>query len=111
MPVPADVAELIESHVQMSSKPPRKYIAIAIVPVLAPWLGIVARILTANQLHIGIVGIVLYVAGGASIWYLHLSPEIAPRRSLGVSIFIWTVTFVPLFVGTAAATGIVISHS
>lgn len=111
MPVRADVVELVESHVQMSPKPPRKYIAIAIVPALAPWLGIVARLLTANQWHIALVGVVLYVAGGASIWFLHRSPEIVQKRSLGTSIFVWTVTFVPLFAGTAAATGTVVSHS
>jgi hypothetical protein len=95
----------------MKSKPPRKYIAIAFVPVLSPWLGIVARLLTADPWRIGLVGIVLWFAGSASFWYLHLSPEVAEKRSLGISILVWTLTFVPVFGGTAFATGMVIGHS
>ena len=95
----------------LKSKLPRRYIAIAFVPALSPWLGIVARVLTANPWRIGLVGMVLWFAGGASLWYLHFCPEVARKRSLGASILVWTLTFVPVFASTALATGMVIGHS
>jgi hypothetical protein len=95
----------------MNSKPPRKYIAIAFVPVLSPWLGIVARLLTANRWRIGLFGMVLWFASSASLWYLHRSPEVERKRSLDVSILVWTLTFVPIFGSTALVTGMVIGHS
>ena len=95
----------------MCLKPQRTYIAIATVPEVAPWLGIVARLLTANQWQIVLIAIILWLVGGACIWYLRLSPEVAQKASFGTSIFVWTATFAPLFGVTAAVTGIAISHS
>jgi hypothetical protein len=95
---------------QEFSRPPRKYMAVAVVAGLLPWLGIVARLLTANPLRITFIGIILWVAGCASVWYLHLPPKVARKRSFGVSLLIWTLTFVPVFVCTALGTGMIISH-
>jgi uncharacterized membrane protein YecN with MAPEG domain len=94
----------------MNSKLPRKYIAIVFFSMLAPWLGIVARLLTANPWRIGLFGMILWFGGGASAWYLHRSPEIARKGSLGVSVLVWILTFVPLFTSTAFATGMVIGR-
>jgi hypothetical protein len=84
---------------------------VAIVAGLLPWLGIVARLLTANPIRIAVIGLMLWFAGCAAAWYLHLPPEVARKRSLGVSLLIWTLTFVLVFACTALATGVIISHS
>jgi hypothetical protein len=96
----------------MKSKAPRKYLAIAFVPMLSPWVGgIVARLLTADPWRIGLVGVVLWFASCTSLWYLHRPPEVARARSLGATIFVWTLTFVPVFAVGAIATGMIIGHS
>jgi hypothetical protein len=93
---------------QESFRPPRKYIAVAVVATLLPWLGIVARLLTADLLRITFIGLILWFAGCASVWYLHLPPEVARKRSFGVSLLIWTLVFVPVFASTALATAMIV---
>ena len=95
---------------RVPSRPPRKFMAAAGVAGLLPWLGIVARLLTANPLRIIFIGLILWFAGCASLWYMHLPPEVARERSFGVSLLIWTLTFVPVFACTAMGTGMIISH-
>jgi hypothetical protein len=101
---------MISSADPESSRPPRKFMAVAVAAGLLPWLGIVARLLTANLLRITFIGIILWVAGCASLWYMHLPPEVARERRFGVSLLIWTLTFVPVFACTAMGTGMIISH-
>jgi hypothetical protein len=79
---------VISSTDQEPSRPARKYMTIAVVTGLLPWLGIVARLLTANPLRISFVGIFLW---SASLDYLHLPPEVAGKRSFGVSLLVWTL--------------------
>jgi hypothetical protein len=78
--------------------------------MLSPWLGIVARLLTANPWRIGFFGLGLWLASIAALWYLHRDPEVPRKRSLGVSILVWTLTFVPIFVSTDLVTGAIIGR-
>jgi hypothetical protein len=52
------------------------------------------------------------LASCAAIWFLHWFlrrlPDIEGTRNLGVSILVWTLVFVPLFVCTAAATDFIL---
>jgi len=74
---------------------------------LSPWLGVGARLLTRNPWTIAFMGSILWLANCASLWYLHRLPAVKGKRSLGVSILVWTFVFIPLFSATAAATGLV----
>ena len=83
-------------------------IAIALVPTLSPWLGFGARLMRENKWNIACIGAVLWVASCAAIWFLHRLPDIKGKRNLGVSILVWTLVFVPLFISTAVATDFII---
>jgi len=96
--------------VQTSLKPPRKVVAVALLPALFPWLGIVARLITQNPYSICLIGAFLYCTALASFVYLFRFPEVAKKRSLGVSILVWTLTFIPIFAVTALLTGIVLNR-
>jgi hypothetical protein len=91
---------------QEPSRPPREYMTIAVVTGLLPWLGVVARLLTANPS--ALLGYFSGLQGSASLYYLHLPPEVAGKRSFGVSLLVWTFVFVPVFASTAWATGMII---
>jgi hypothetical protein len=92
------------------SKPPRIAMAIAFAPMVSPWLGSVARLLTARPWNIALIGVGLWLASCAAMSYLQRFPEVAKGRNLGVSILVWTLTFVPLFTVTALATGLLVRH-
>jgi hypothetical protein len=98
---------LISSTDQEPSRPPRKYMKIAVTGLL-PWLGIVARLLTANPS--ALLGYFSGLKGSASLYYLHLPLEVAGKRSFGVSFLVWTFVFVPVFASTALATGMIIGR-
>jgi len=85
-------------------------IAIAIAGAVSPWLGIAARLLTPRIWTMAYIGAVLWSANCAGLWYLHHLPETRGKRSLGVSLLVWTLTFVPLFTATAAATNLVLTR-
>jgi hypothetical protein len=87
---------------------PPTVIAIAVLPALSPWLGFGARLLTANKWSIAVIGAILWLASCAAIWFLHRLPDIKGTRNLGVSILVWTLVFVPLFICTAAATDLIL---
>lgn len=90
------------------AKPSRRSIAVALVPALSPWLGVAARVASADPWHITFIGITLWILSLGAIWHLYQSPEIAGKRSLVDSVVLSTLTFVPTFTGTALATGVII---
>lgn len=93
-------------------KRPPIVIVIATIGAVSPWLGIAARLLAARAWTIACIGAVLWSANCAGLWYLHHLPEIKGKRSLGISLLVWTLTFVPLFAATAAATSLLLNwHS
>jgi hypothetical protein len=89
-------------------KLPPTVIPIAGVPALSPWLGFGARLLTANKSSIAVMGAILWLASCVAIWFFHRLPDIKGKRSFGVSILVWTLVFIPVFVCTAAATDLII---
>jgi len=91
-------------------KRPPIVIVIAIIGAVSPWLGIAARLLGTRTWTIASIGAVLWSANCAGLWYLHRLPEIRGKRSLGISLLVWTLTFVPLFAATAAATNLVLNR-
>jgi hypothetical protein len=91
-----------------SHKLPPTVVAIAAVPTVSPWLGFGARLLTEKPWYIAGVGAILWLASCTAIWYLHRLPEMKGKRSLNVSILVWTLTFIPLFVCTAAVTNLIL---
>ena len=93
-----------------TQKLPPIVIVIAIVGSVSPWLGIAVRLLTPRTWIVALVGAVLWSANCGGLWYLHRSPGIKGKRSLGVSILVWTIAFAPLFVASTAATAWVIRH-
>jgi hypothetical protein len=87
-----------------------KNIGVSIVPALSPWLGIGARLLTANPVIIALIGVFLWTFGCAWFWYLYRSARVNPRGGFGVSILVWSFMFAPLFAVTALATNSLINR-
>jgi hypothetical protein len=85
-------------------------IALAVVPAFSPFLGIAARLATAEPWMIAAVGAGLWCVNCAVIWYFHSLPEIKGQRSFGVSMLVWTLVFIPTFFITAALTGLVVQR-
>lgn len=99
---------------QLSASTPQRppiVIVIAIIGAVSPWLGIAARLLTTRTWTIAYIGAVLWSANCAGRWYLHRLLEIRRKGSLGVSLLVWTLTFVPLFAATAAATNLLLNRN
>jgi hypothetical protein len=109
VPYKLDRQNVMQSSTSTPKRPPIVGV-IAIVCAVSPWLGIAARLLAARTWTIACVGAVLWSTNCAGLWHLHRLPEIGGKRSLGVSVLVWTLTFVPLFTATAAATNWVLSR-
>jgi hypothetical protein len=77
---------------------PRRLDLIAVLEVTAaalPCLGIVARMLPADQRHLLIAGFGLWVLGIASFFFLHRLAKDKIRWGFLGSFFVFTFTFVP----------------
>lgn len=89
---------------------PRKAIAVAVLPMIFPWLGIAARLITPNPYRICEIAAFLWCVAILSFSYLHRFPEFGKKRSLAISIIVWTLTFLPTFAATALITGIMMNR-
>jgi hypothetical protein len=89
---------------------PRKAIVVAVLPMIFPWLGIAARLITPNPYRICEIGAFLWCVAILSFSYLHRFPAFAKKRNLTTSVVVWTLTFVPTFAVTALLTGIVVNR-
>jgi hypothetical protein len=97
-------------HSPSTTRRPPLVIVIVIIGAVSPWLGIAASVLAARTWMIAYIGVVLWSANCAGLWYLHRMPDMKGKKSLGISLLVWTLTFVPLFAATAAATSLILSR-
>lgn len=79
------------------AKVPRIFAVLGMTAAALPWLGIVVRMLTADQRYLVIGGFGLWALGIVSFFFLHRMAKGKTRWSFLGSFFVFTFTFVPLY--------------
>jgi hypothetical protein len=74
-------------------------------PAVAPWLGIGIRVLTPKPWSIAVIGAILWIAGCAMFWYIYRTYEISKEQSPPITILVWTIQFITLYVSAVLLTG------
>jgi len=74
-------------------------------PAIAPWLGIGIRIVTSDLMTILVSGFALWLIGAGMFWYIYRTREISKEQTLSLTIFVWTLQFIALYVVSVLLTG------
>jgi hypothetical protein len=89
----------------LSDKGKWKFLRLMVGPALAPWLGIGIRFLTPKLWSIALAGTILWLAGCAMFWYIYRTVEISKEESPAITILVWTIQFITLYVLAVLFTG------
>jgi hypothetical protein len=81
----------------IKSEVPRWFAIWGVTAGLLPWLGIVARVLTADQRYLVVGGFGLWLAGAIILFFLYRFVKGQTRWSFTGSFFAFTLTFVSLY--------------
>lgn len=76
----------------------------ALIPGLSPWLGVAVGFLTSDLRKIALVGASLWVCGGALLWAYSRISSVESGRKTVITLLVWTLQFIPLYLATALAT-------
>jgi hypothetical protein len=87
----------MEATSSIKSEVPRWFATLGVTAGLLPWLGIVARVLTANQRYLVVTGFGLWLAGAIILFFLYRFAKGQTRWSFTGSFFAFTFTFVSLY--------------
>jgi len=87
----------MEATSSIKSEVPRWFAILGVTAGLLPWLGIVARVLTADQRYLVVTGFGLWLAGAIILFVLYRSVKGQTRWSFTGSFFAFTFTFASLY--------------
>jgi len=82
-----------------------KNAGMAMIPALMPFLGVAIRLLTANPTAIALAGLVLWICGAATYWLIFRISQVQRDQSLSLTIFAWTMTYIPFYLIAVFGTG------
>ena len=89
----------------LSDKGKWKFLRLMVGPALAPWLGIGVRFLTPKPWSIATIGAILWFSGCATYWYIYRTYEVSKEQTAPITIFVWTIQFITLYVSAVLLTG------
>lgn len=89
----------------LSDKGKLKLFRLMVGPALSPWLGIGVRYLTPKPWSIATIGALLWFAGCAMFWYIYRTYEVSKEESPPITILVWTIQFITLYVSAVLLTG------
>ncbi len=81
-----------------------------IAPGLLPWLGAGARLLTADPSKLTLIGLLLWISAGASIWYWLRSAGAKLPQYAAASILFFTIQFAMFYTLAVLVAGAVLHH-
>jgi len=88
-----------------------KGLRILVVPAIAPWLGIGARLLSSDPFKLVGVGIVLWIGTAAWVWYwIRPLRGKLPRRDVTTPVLVFTLEFATFYTLSVLVTGAVLHH-
>jgi hypothetical protein len=81
-----------------------------IATALSPWLGVGARLLTADPSKLALIGVSIWIGAGAWIWYWFHSRGGKSSQDLAVAILLFTLQFGTFYMLAVLVTGAVLHH-
>jgi hypothetical protein len=81
-----------------------------IFPVIAPWLGIGARLLTADPTKLALAGMLLWFSAGTYAWYWVGTKKITRPPDLTSRMLVFTLQFATFYTFAVLMTGAVLKH-
>jgi hypothetical protein len=82
----------------------------ALLPGLSPWLGIPVGLLTSDLRKIVVIGLILWMCGGTLLWLYSRIAAVRPEPMPAITLLVWTLQFIPLYIAAALATGFIRGH-
>ena len=87
-----------------------KNIRWALIPGLSPWLGIAVGLLTSDLRKIAGIGVILWMCGGTLLWLYSRIAAVRPEPKPAITLLVWTLQFIPLYIAAALASGFIRSR-
>jgi hypothetical protein len=91
-------------------KAPWQALKMAIFPAILPWLGIAARLLTADPGKLVLTGVLLCFGAGTFVRYWIRSRGATFSQDVTAGIFIFTLQFTTFYALAVLVTGAVLQH-
>ena len=81
-----------------------------IAPALAPWIGIGARVLTADALKLVGVGVLLWIGAAVWVWYWIRPQGGKLPEGITTGILVFTLQFATFYTLAVLVTGAFVRH-
>jgi len=88
-----------------------KNAGLALVPGFMPFLGVPVRLLTGDVRILVLMGFVLWFLGAAAYWVvfrLSRTRGISKDQNLPLTLFVWTMTYIPFYIIAVVGTRVLI---
>lgn len=87
-----------------------KLLWLGLPPALAPWVGVAARVLTADPFMLVGVGVLLWIGTAGWIWYWIRPPRGKPSQDAAARILTVSLQFATFYTFAVLVTGAVLHH-